>query len=334
MKARYSDSPAVAVAPRPLAARWKVTAPGAIGCLLCSASSLAWLGACDRGASDRSPAATSPGIPASYPLPVPTQATPAAESCQAATVATTPGAAVTFKDFVTYMRTELDFDVGERRVVTSDRTRVTCETCAGRDIAVQPHSSATITGKVLADGTIEASVVTLAERPQGRVLGPIQGVDAARRTVTVLGYPIELTRCTRVMDSTQGGDAPRTVRFEDLRIGDSVEIPTREPPPARNELRWVITPAVSVRRVPDLLGVEIDEIEIDPIPGDRSAFFAGDNLVRLTAATRFSDHGTASTATAFWDDVLGSRWYWWKVSVRGRHDGSAIVAAEVDWYAF
>jgi hypothetical protein len=354
--------------PSPVPFRWLSSPDGnAGGSGAISATTLggllAWLLACKRlrraailpavaalGACGGSDPAVGPAFAVATPPPS-SSAAPSSlgvttlRPCEPAPAPPSAGAAVALGEHVVHIRSQADFDLGHARVVTDDRTKFDFSHGAFPDY-VFPGVWFDITGTAAADGSITAATVQRGREPVAWIQGPIDAFADGDRVsgnwaFKVLGFSVIATPCTRVLESSPAGAAPRPIAGEDLRIGDTVIVP------ASGWFRPPGAPAIWVRRVPDTREVDVRGFFVNNHDRFARTFELGDSgtRVRVADSTRFyrghqffgsgPDGCSCDEASEqeFWDAIHGIGYVLFgNTQIRGRLDGAIVVATDIYWF--
>lgn len=116
-----------------------------------------------------------------------------------------------------------EFDVDNQRVTTTAQTVFVRG--SSRDLALDARVEVKGSG---ANGILTATEVVFEPEITTRIQGDIEAINAAERTITVLGIVVRILADTRVEDAR---DDERVFEIADLRVGDQVEVRGYEDPP-------------------------------------------------------------------------------------------------------
>jgi hypothetical protein len=110
-----------------------------------------------------------------------------------------------------------DFQLGNQRIVADADTQVVTQGHAlGLDVAVK------VRGTFDAGGVLVADRIEVWRNGLGAMRGPVESVNAAQGSLTVLGVSVVISKATKFTDRSK--QRLRRFGFVDLRTGDTVEI--------------------------------------------------------------------------------------------------------------
>jgi Domain of unknown function (DUF5666) len=138
-------------------------------------------------------------------------------AAQAEVPSTASGASGSIHGAVTRYGSATDFDVAGQAVTTSSTT--TYPDGVSSDVA--PDVEVEVSGSYDGAGVLDAARVALVPAATVRVVGPVSGIDASGRTLTVAGVTLGTASATRWDD--RSATQLRTFGFTNLQIGDWIE---------------------------------------------------------------------------------------------------------------
>ena len=205
-----------------------------------------------------------------------------------------------------------DFKVASRPVTTTTATVLERGTPADLANGVQVM----VEGKANAAGILVAAKIRFQEVSEIRIVAQVAELDAAGRSMTLLGLHIATDETTRYEDMS--ALRLREFGFEDLGIGDWVDVRGYEYPDGSS-----VVMATRVERIDAANSVQLRGAYRNPA---RPNFYILSGLVLTTDATRFVlEGGIKLTADQFFTDAPGSL-----VEAWGGWNGSALTAERVE----
>lgn len=149
----------------------------------------------------------------------------AATELSSLTAPTSPGtpAATTVSGAITSVAVTGEFVVTGQKIRTSATTRYVNGTAAD----IKAGASVTVIGTIdTVDATLlNATDVTFAASAvagEARIKAPVEAIDTASGTLTVLGIPVSVATTTLIASEDEPDDAP--VTLADIQVGDVVEV--------------------------------------------------------------------------------------------------------------
>lgn len=210
--------------------------------------------------------------------------------------------------FVTRFVDVGDFDVDGQAVAAGAQTIIVNGALA--DLAL--NSRLQVDGTIGSDGRLSADRIRFDRPGSVRIEAPVEAVDAAAGTLTVLGIDVHVDALTRMEDVSAAG--VRVFGLAQLSPGDAVELRGFEDPSGSGRL--VVT---RLEREDD----DDDDVEVvGPVASvDEPEFSIAGIRILTTAATEFDD----VDRSAFFADGVGLA-----VEVEGTYSSGILTAEEVE----
>jgi hypothetical protein len=209
--------------------------------------------------------------------------------------------------FITRFVSPEDFDVDGQRVSTDAQTSFEDGTAADLALNVKVE----VEGDLGTDGVLRADEVEFLPAGVLGIQAPVQAVDPAAGTLTLLGILVRVDENTRFED--QSDDGERILDLADLNVGDGLEVRGYEDPAGSHEVTATLLEREDDDDEVELLGFV--ETLADP------EFFILGVTILTTPETEFDDLGR---------DEFFAQGEGRLVEVEGQLSGDVLVAEEVE----